>query len=658
MKLTVIIVSYNVKYFLQQALASIRRAASGMPVEIIVVDNASADGSAAMVRSRFPEVTLIENKTNRGFAAANNQGIRIAKGEYVLLLNPDTLLQEDTLEKTVHFMDTHPDAGALGVKMIDGKGLFLPESKRSLPTPKVAFFKMFGLSALFPKSKLFGRYHLGYLNEDETYEVEVLSGAFMLIRKKALDEVGLLDETFFMYGEDIDLSCRIIKAGYKNYYFPQTRIIHYKGESTRKGSLNYVRMFYQAMMIFSRKHFSSQLVFGYSFLVTAAVYLTGLTSFMKRVLQTLLLPVADASVLYGGMYGIRNFYATNFKGAPEYYPPAYMLYIVPAYIFLWLVAVYLSGGYDKPMRNYRVVRGLLFGTLFIAAFYAFLPETLRFSRAMIILGAGWAMLAMVALRLTLAAVGGKRFGMRERTSHRMIIAGSQQEAERALTLLNQVESDYRYLGYVAPDGEGNSSEVFPENYLGSFSDLRSIREIYKADEIIFCSKDFSARQIMDCMVENGPELNYKIVPPDSRSVIGSNSKDTAGDLLAIDVNLAIASAMNRRNKRLFDLAVCGVLLLTLPVKIFLVKNLAGLIKNWWHVLTGRKSWVGYAQGVGGKGGYVLPKIREGVLSPLNTLKDKNVNAATRARLNLLYAREYSVFSDISILMSGIRELGG
>jgi len=225
--------------------------------EVYVVDNRSVDGSIEMVESRFPWVKLIKNTENVGFSKANNQAIRMASGEYVLLLNPDTVIEEDTLRKVVQFMDEHPEAGGLGVKMVDGKGNFLPESKRGLPTPWVAFYKIFGLSSLFPRSKIFGRYHLGYLNNDEVHEVEILAGAFMLMRKSVLDKVGLLDEDFFMYGEDIDLSWRIIKGGYKNYYYPHTRIIHYKGESTKKSSVNYVFVFYRAMIIFARKHFAS-----------------------------------------------------------------------------------------------------------------------------------------------------------------------------------------------------------------------------------------------------------------------------------------------------------------------------------------------------------------------------------------------------------------
>lgn len=234
MKLSIIIVNYNVKYFLEQCLHSVLKACREVDAEILVVDNNSVDGSVQMIRKKFPEVHLIENKENKGFSQANNQAIRKSLGEYILLLNPDTLVEDDTLTKIVQYMDQHPEAGGLGVKMLDGKGKFLPESKRGLPTPSVAFFKIFGFSRLFPKSHIFGKYHLGYLDKDQIHEIDILAGAFMLLKKKVLDKIGLLDEEFFMYGEDIDLSYRITQAGYKNIYFPDARIIHYKGESTKK----------------------------------------------------------------------------------------------------------------------------------------------------------------------------------------------------------------------------------------------------------------------------------------------------------------------------------------------------------------------------------------------------------------------------------------
>ena len=258
MNLSVIIVSYNVSHFLEQCLKSVIQASHSLDIDIFVVDNCSDDDSVHMVQTRFPEVKLIINQDNKGFSKANNQAILQSESDYVLLLNPDTVIEEDGLVKTLNFMETHSEAGGLGIKMIDGYGHFLPESKRGLPTPWASFCKMSHLSQLFSRSAYFNRYHLGYLPEDETNKIEVLAGAFMLLRRKVLDTIGLLDEDFFMYGEDIDLSFRITKAGNFNYYFPEVRMIHYKGESTRKSSLNYVRLFYGAMLIFARKHFAGK----------------------------------------------------------------------------------------------------------------------------------------------------------------------------------------------------------------------------------------------------------------------------------------------------------------------------------------------------------------------------------------------------------------
>lgn len=253
MKLTVVIVNHNVKYYLEQCLSSLYRAIDNLSAEVIVVDNASGDGSEAYIAHRFARVSYIYNNENLGFSCANNQAIRQAAGEYILLLNPDTVLPECTLEEAIAFMDAHPRAGAVGVKMLRGDGHFLPESKRGYPTLAATFGKLTGLGRLFPRSPGLGGYYCNALDEDSIHRVEVLAGAFMLIRHAALKKTGLLDEDFFMYGEDIDLSCRIEAAGYENYYVPLP-ILHYKGESTSKDSYRHVRVFCEAMDIFFCKH--------------------------------------------------------------------------------------------------------------------------------------------------------------------------------------------------------------------------------------------------------------------------------------------------------------------------------------------------------------------------------------------------------------------
>lgn len=255
MKLSVIIVNYKVKHYLEQCLRSVAEASRDIAIEVIVVDNASGDGSVEYLRERFPDVTIIASEENLGFARANNLAIRNSHGQYVLLLNPDTIVAEDTFRDFIGFMDSTPDAGGCGAYMLHTDGSFAPESRRGLPTPFVAFCKMSGLASLFPKSRTFGRYYMRYLNENEVNRIKIMSGAFMFLRRDALDKAGLLDEDFFMYGEDIDLSYRILKAGYNNYFLP-SRILHYKGESTVKSSYRYVHTFYRAMELFFNKHYA------------------------------------------------------------------------------------------------------------------------------------------------------------------------------------------------------------------------------------------------------------------------------------------------------------------------------------------------------------------------------------------------------------------
>lgn len=253
-KVSIVIVNYNVCLFLEQCLYSVQAALSGIDAEIIVVDNNSTDGSIEYLRPKFSDVIFIENKDNPGFAKANNQALKLCKGEYILILNPDTVIGEESIRTLCFFMDEHEKAGAVGVKMIDGCGVFLPESKRSFPTPWISFCKLFGLSKLFPNSRQFAAYSLPFLNPDKQHKVDVLAGAFMFIKHTALKQTGLFDESFFMYGEDIDLSYRIKLSGYTNHYLPE-RILHYKGESTKHGDIKYIRAFYGAMLIFYKKYY-------------------------------------------------------------------------------------------------------------------------------------------------------------------------------------------------------------------------------------------------------------------------------------------------------------------------------------------------------------------------------------------------------------------
>jgi GT2 family glycosyltransferase len=654
MKLSVIIVNYNVKHFLEQCLHSVRVASRNVPAEVLVVDNNSVDGSMEMVQEKFPEVHRIENRQNLGFSKANNQAIRLAKGEYVLLLNPDTVVEEDTFEKVVRFMDQHPDAGGLGVKMLDGKGNFLPESKRGLPTPAVAFYKMSGLAALFPRSKKFGQYHLGYLDKDQTHAVDVLSGAFMLLRKTALDKTGLLDEDFFMYGEDIDISYRITKAGYRNYYFPGTRIIHYKGESTKKSSVNYVFVFYNAMKIFARKHFSQSHARTFSGLISLAIYLRAGAAILARFIKAMLLPLLDGAAIFGGLLVIKNTYEQVRYNQGGSYPFEFVAYVIPAYIFIWLFTVYLSGGYDRPIRLSRILRGLAVGTAGVLVIYALLPESLRFSRLIILAGAAWAAVSMITLRMLLHAISLRGYRLDTADNKRLLIAGSEEECERVNVLLRQTSLKISFVGYVNTAGTSPSKK---EMNLGALSQLSDIIEIYKIDEVIFCAKDVPAQSIIDNMLLPGERnVDYKIAPPESLSVIGSNSIDTSGDLYTIDIN-SISRPANKRNKRLVDVAASVGLLISLPVTVFIVKNPARFIRNIFSVFLGFRTWVGYEGQRSGVVSQKLPAIRIGVLFPTDILRNKEVTEETAERLNILYAKDYRAWNDLNIILKGLRHAG-
>lgn len=270
MKLSIIIVNYNVKFYVEQCLDSLSRALHDIDSEIIVVDNHSRDDSVGYLRRRHRDIHIIESNHNLGFAKANNVAIRQSVGEYVLLLNPDTFVGEQTIRSVIDFMDTHPEAGGAGVRMYNADGTVAMESRRGLPTPLTSFYKMIGLGTLYPKNRHFGKYYMSYLPWDSPQQIEVVSGAFCMLRRSALDKVGILDEDFFMYGEDIDLSYRLLKGGYTNWYIPEP-ILHYKGESTQKSSFRYVHVFYNAMLIFFRKHYG-HLSFCITYPIRAAIY--------------------------------------------------------------------------------------------------------------------------------------------------------------------------------------------------------------------------------------------------------------------------------------------------------------------------------------------------------------------------------------------------
>lgn len=650
MRLSIIIVNYNVRYFLEQALLSVQKAVEGLDAEVFVVDNHSADDSVEMVRRRFPWVRLIANDDNPGFSKANNQAIRQSCGEYVLLLNPDTLVQEDTFSKCLNFMDAHPGCGGLGVKMIDGSGIFLPESKRGFPTPFVAFCKTFGLSKLFPKSPVFNQYHLGFLSDHETHPVDVLAGAYMMLRKSVLDEIGLLDEAFFMYGEDIDLSYRIRQAGYENYYYPHTTIIHYKGESTKKGSLNYVKVFYQAMIIFAKKHFQGSGGRLFVRALQAAIYLRAAITLLSNLYQKMALPLLDALLIGLGLVALKDFWAHYYYHNPDYYHADFLWVNVPLYVTVWILSIFFSGGYDDASSLRRPARGLFLGTVVLAAIYGFLPVAYRSSRMLILLGAFWAFLAVIGTRGLAHFLRFGNWDIGQARPNNLAIVGSDGEVARAMRLLQKARVHKNIIGSIGT-GAGHKDELC----IGHLPQLDEIVRIYKINELVFCSKDVTPGGIMSAMSRLGASIHYKILPEASISIIGSHSKNQSGELYTMDVAYRIAQPIHRRNKRMLDFILSVCVLLASPLLLFRVGNKWGLFRNVAQVLAGRKTWVAYSPSE--QTTWTLPKLRPGVLQPCDAFPQKITDSETLHRLDFFYAKDYAASEDLGIVWKGLKGLG-
>ncbi|MEY5044633.1 MAG: hypothetical protein RJA19_1860, partial [Bacteroidota bacterium] len=431
MDLTVVIVNYNVEHFLAQCLVSAERAVAvardaGYRVEICVVDNHSLDASCTMIRNRFANVKLWGLQENLGFSRANNLAIRATRSRWVLLLNPDTVVKEEGFVSVLQYADAHPKLGGLGVPMVDGQGHYLPESKRGLPDPWSAFCKITGIYRLAPRTRTFNRYYMGHIDRDQTAPIEILSGAFMLLRREALDQVGLLDETYFMYGEDIDLSWRLIQGGWENHYFAGTSIIHYKGESTKKGSLNYVLVFYKAMLIFTETHFAGRQAQLLSHTIRLAIYARAGLAIASRLLARWGVLAGDAVLLWSGwMLTLRGY--SRFTGIE--YDEGWAALAFAGYTGIWVAALGWMGGYERPWRLGAITRGMAWATGGVLIGYALLPEALRFSRAILLLGSLLAAFSVLLIRSSLHPKSWMRSGSRRR-----LYVGSGAELERMVAM--------------------------------------------------------------------------------------------------------------------------------------------------------------------------------------------------------------------------------
>ena len=614
-------------------------ATQGISAEVFVVDNNSVDGSNEMVRTLFPEVKLIANQDNVGFSTANNQAIKESNGEYILLLNPDTIVPENCFTKLLTYADSKPDLGGCGVHMVDGQGKYLPESKRGLPTPEVALYKMIGLNKVFPKSKKFGKYHLGYLPDDENNEVDVLAGAFMLLRKETLDQVGLLDETFFMYGEDIDLSYRITEGGWKNYYFAATSIIHYKGESTKKQSINYVRVFYKAMIIFAEKHYTGNNKNLFKLFINTAIYARAGIALVVNTVQKYWMPVVEAILIFMSLYWLKGYWEEHIKRGNEMYPIEMLTIHIPYYTATWILSMWFLGSYRNRWDFSKMIRSLLIGTALISIIYGFLPNSLRYSRGIILFGTLVVAAVLFAWRTALHFLKYQTLNFSHRNNTKSILVGDKKNWNKVTQLLHSYNQNYQQLGYV------NDDEKDSANWLGRVNQLQEIVKIYDVNEIIFSTNNITAERTMQLMTVIGPNVDYYTLPADSNFVIGSHSKNANGLYFGEQIELNLSKQEYRSQKRIFDISLALLAIILSPI-LSMIPLTRKWVLNSIKVLSGKKTWVSYSSNAIDK----LPKLNSGVYNTAYMLKEPNELFAKN--LDQLYAKNYGVLMDIRAITRG------
>lgn len=663
--LSVVIVNYNVRELLEQALESVARASGGLQVETIVVDNDSADGSAEMVRARFPECALIANTSNVGFGAANNQAIRIARGRCILLLNPDTIVQEDSFRTLVSFLDTHPRCGAVGCKILNPDGSFAPESRRAFPTPWVALSRILGLSKLFPNSPLFGRYNLTYLPIDEATEVDALSGSCMMIRRAALvgtqeetpgdDQLQtpappslLFDEEFFMYGEDLDLCYRIQLAGWTLNYTPDTQIIHYKGESTKKGDLKYVRLFYGAMLRFTEKHLDGQYSLLYRSAIRVGILVRGALSALSKLAKRLAPALTDFAIVYGVVA-----IASRFRLGEV--PPEVLTTIAPSYAGATIAALAAMGAYRRTRlrRLLLIAYGVLAGLLFVATL-SFFAKSIAYSRVVVLVSAPLSLLLMGVWRLL--AVQEKR-GLQN-----AVFVGETGPANRvAAQLRRHPRPPFRIVGYISPLQDADGGVAVPN--LGTTRQIRDIVRLSEAETVVFATGSNTRQDIFGWMQElRGLPVTFRMLDANESFVISKSSIDHLSLAEFPEAEVALGIKRSAWSHRTFDIMVAIVGLAISPL-VFLgaalgsrrMKHIAGVVGKLPSVLRGRIAVIGFDA----ECTYRPPanwNLRPGIV-PVVTEADIPQDTSEIDHTYGYYAMNQSASADWAILRRSLRRAG-
>ncbi|HMS65224.1 MAG TPA: glycosyltransferase [Ignavibacteria bacterium] len=633
---SVVIVNYNVKDLVDNCIASIYKAnENNFNIEIFFVDNNSIDGSSEHISGKYPEVKIINNNKNIGFSKANNIAIRKAAGKYLLILNPDTLLEEGTFEKLIKFTEENKEAGAVTSKLILADGKLDSACRRSFPTPSVAIPRILGLSKLFPKNKIFGKYNLTYLDENKTCEVDSICGAFMFIPGKVFDKTGLFDEDYFMYGEDIDLCFRIKKSGYKIFYYPEVTTIHFKGESTRKTNLSYVNNFYGAMKIFVRKNFTgtSRML---SLLLQTGIYARLSFSYFKRFFSFLLYPVTDIIFLYIS-------FLLSVKLRFDVFPNKEYMLIISVYVFVWFLLLLILGLYTR--KNYLSIKktfnAILVG-FFINSSITYFFKEYAFSRGVILSSTVFALIFLILWRSVFRSY---LFFVSKNillNKVNLLIVGIEKTGQNIEDKLN---SKYNLLHF-----EDIASK-------GSISELEEIIQIRKIDEVVFTGNYFTNQDILNLIWDfRNRNVKFKIFPSGKELILSKLNSRSIDEINLIEIEYNINNKLNIFLKRIFDIILSFILLLTVYPVILLMRNVfkvkfsSKLSKLFLipSILKGEYSFVGYPVWLETENKSFTGK--KGLTGLIQLYNYAGINEDEIENFNLFYAKNQTLVLDIEILL--------
>lgn len=665
--ISVIIVNYKVKEYIANLLNSLQRARHDFELEIFVVDNASGDDSVNYLKERYPEVNYIANKENVGFGRANNQALGQANGEYTLLINPDTLVSEDTLDVLVHHMEKNPGCGAAGCKILNPDGTFAPESRRSVPTIWSASSKVFGLNTLFPKSRLFSQYYLSWMDEDEPSKVPVLSGSFMFWRTGLLKKLGGFDERFFMYGEDIDLCYRVQDTAYHIDYVPETSIIHYKGESTKRGDLRYIRIFNQALYLFFDKHYSARYSLFFRGSIYLAIWLRTFLSFlssgfkkMKPILADLVilnLSIAAGFLLRYGLQGENILNPTGIK----------YLWINALGSILFLISGSTLGLFKQKKESISTTLKALTLTYTGVVIVTFFVRNLAYTRLGLILGFVFGVIFFVFFKLikvNLKDSGANNRG-KIRSSRVLIVGDENHSADIISKIHSRPDWSYEVIGNVSVEDERSAHN------LGSISQLRDLVKAYNIDQVFFSLRSISYKQMLKEISNlQKEEVVFKLIPDSMDFILGKSNVEYLEAIPLLEVEFEYSKPLNKFMKRLLDLGVAlplylFIFIFTLPSRLFSQRNFISvgglklykdIIKHTWK---NRLRLLGYV--ISGKLSLVGAPVTDKVMEENNPTK-KGITGLVQISGNriqekeeaesfsLYYLQNYSIWMDIDILI--------